>query len=112
MVALVPDQEPGSRPLIADTRGRLYLNRYYRYELGIAAELLRRRNLTRNADSDWNALPELPPGKLASLSRRFAGKTELDAHYEVSRLLGHERPDVTDIYLASLNESDKAAMST
>lgn len=25
-----------------------------------------------------------------------------DAHYEVSRLLGHERPDVTDIYLASL----------
>ena len=31
-----------------------------------------------------------------------AGKTDLDAHYEVSRLLGHERPDVTDIYLASL----------
>ena len=31
-----------------------------------------------------------------------AGMTELDAHYEVSRLLGHERPDVTDIYLASV----------
>ncbi len=31
-----------------------------------------------------------------------AGMTEMDAHYEVSRLLGHERPDVTDIYLASV----------
>ena len=30
------------------------------------------------------------------------GKSPLDAHYEVSRLLGHERPDVTDIYLSSL----------
>ena len=40
-----------------------------------------------------------------------AGKTELDAHYEVSRLLGHERPDVTDIYLASLDESEKGVMS-
>ncbi len=30
-----------------------------------------------------------------------SGKPPLDAHYEVSRLLGHERPDVTDIYLAS-----------
>ena len=40
-----------------------------------------------------------------------SGKTELDAHYEVSRLLGHERPDVTDIYLASLNEPGKVAAS-
>ena len=40
-----------------------------------------------------------------------AWKTELDAHYEVSRLLGHERPDVTDIYLASLNESEKVTAS-
>lgn len=30
------------------------------------------------------------------------GKSALDAHYEVSRLLGHERPDVTNIYLSSL----------
>lgn len=30
------------------------------------------------------------------------GMGALDAHFEVSRLLGHERPDVTDIYLASL----------
>ena len=30
------------------------------------------------------------------------GTSSLDAHLTVSRLLGHERPDVTDIYLASL----------
>lgn len=30
------------------------------------------------------------------------GMTHLDAHFTVSRLLGHERPDVTDIYLASV----------
>ena len=31
-----------------------------------------------------------------------SGKSPLDAHFEVSRLLGHERPDVTNIYLASV----------
>ena len=30
------------------------------------------------------------------------GMTPLDAHFTVSRLLGHERPDVTSIYLASV----------
>ena len=30
------------------------------------------------------------------------GMTPLDAHFTVSRLLGHERPDVTNIYLASV----------
>ena len=30
-----------------------------------------------------------------------SGLTELDAHFTVSRLLGHERADVTSIYLAS-----------
>ena len=30
------------------------------------------------------------------------GMTPLDAHFAVSRLLGHERPDVTNIYLASV----------
>lgn len=34
------------------------------------------------------------------------GMTELDAHFTVSRLLGHERADVTDIYLASLKKED------
>ena len=37
-----------------------------------------------------------------------SGKSALDAHYEVSRLLGHERPDVTDIYLSSLGKVDSA----
>ena len=31
----------------------------------------------------------------------------LDAHFAVSRLLGHERADVTDIYLASLKQEKK-----
>lgn len=31
-----------------------------------------------------------------------SGISPADAHSQVSRLLGHERPDVTDIYLASL----------
>ena len=34
------------------------------------------------------------------------GKSPLDAKYEVSRLLGHERADVTNIYLASVNGGD------
>ena len=32
------------------------------------------------------------------------GMSELDAHFTVSRLLGHERADVTNIYLASVKE--------
>lgn len=35
------------------------------------------------------------------------GRSALDAHFEVSRLLGHERPDVTNIYLASVRKGDK-----
>ena len=34
------------------------------------------------------------------------GMNELDAHFAVSRLLGHERADVTNIYLASLKKED------
>ena len=36
-----------------------------------------------------------------------AGTPELTAHFEVSRLLGHERPDVTDIYLASVRKGGR-----
>lgn len=32
------------------------------------------------------------------------GMSKLDAHFAVSRLLGHERPDVTNIYLASVKK--------
>ena len=35
------------------------------------------------------------------------GMKELDAHFTVSRLLGHERADVTDIYLASLSKEGR-----
>lgn len=90
MAALSPEQEPGARPLVVDNCGRLYLNCYYRYELSIAAELLRRSRLTRNNDEQWNSLPELPPGKLAGLSRRFAGKTGLD-YQQAAVFLAHSR---------------------
>ena len=35
------------------------------------------------------------------------GMSDLDAHFEVSRLLGHERADVTNIYLASVKEGNR-----
>ena len=34
------------------------------------------------------------------------GANALDAHFAVSRLLGHERPDVTNIYLASVKKKE------
>ena len=36
------------------------------------------------------------------------GASALDAHFAVSRLLGHERADVTDIYLASVKKKGSA----
>lgn len=35
------------------------------------------------------------------------GMGALDAHFAVSRLLGHERADVTGIYLASLRKEER-----
>lgn len=35
------------------------------------------------------------------------GINELDAHFAVSRLLSHEREDVTNIYLASLKKDGR-----
>lgn len=35
------------------------------------------------------------------------GMGALDAHFTVSRLLGHERADVTNVYLASLRKGDR-----
>ena len=90
MAALVPGQEPGTRPLVADPCGRLYLNRYYNYEISIAAELVRRSRLTRDSDTDWNSVRELPAGKLAGLSKRFAGKKELDLQ-QMAVFLAHSR---------------------
>ena len=48
-----------------------------------------------------------PFDKLAEsweLTVRDDGMSVIDAHYAVSRLLGHERADVTDIYLASVRK--------
>ncbi len=36
-----------------------------------------------------------------------SSKSPLVAHFEVSRLLGHERPDVTNIYLASVRKETR-----
>ena len=36
-----------------------------------------------------------------------SGMGALDAHFAVSRLLGHERPDVTNIYLASVRKGER-----
>lgn len=36
-----------------------------------------------------------------------SGKSALDAHFAVSRLLGHERSDVTNIYLASVRKGER-----
>lgn len=36
-----------------------------------------------------------------------SGMGALDAHFTVSRLLGHERPDVTNIYLASVRKGER-----
>ena len=36
-----------------------------------------------------------------------SGMSALDAHFAVSRLLGHERADVTNIYLASLPKGER-----
>ena len=35
------------------------------------------------------------------------GMSAMDAHFAVSRLLGHERADVTNIYLASLPKGER-----
>ena len=36
-----------------------------------------------------------------------SGMGALDAHFTVSRLLGHERADVTNIYLASVHKEER-----
>jgi len=77
-------------PLVLDEAGRLYLNRYYSYEIRIAAELARRSVLTRNNDRDWSALPEPPPGTLTRLSPWFKAGGELD-YQQAAVFLAHYR---------------------
>ena len=77
-------------PLVLDEAGRLYLNRYYSYELRIAAELARRSELTRRSDRDWAALPDPPPGTLTGLSPWFKAGGELD-YQQAAVFLAHYR---------------------
>ena len=44
----------------------------------------------------------VPINEQIALALRQQGMGALDAHFTVSRLLGHERPDMTDIYLTSV----------
>ena len=90
MAAFVPEQEAGVRPLVVDSRGRLYLNRYYCYERSIAENLAARCRLTRNFTPDWSSLPDPQPGKLSGLTSRFQGKTELD-YQQAAVFLAHSR---------------------
>ena len=72
--------------------------------------IMRHRDEVRDLDSDR-------PMTFHGLRHTYAAekyqelvdssKGPLDAHFEVSRLLGHERPDVTNIYLASVRKGDK-----
>ncbi len=58
-----------------------------------------------------------PPLTFHGLRHTYAAETyqkltangvgSLDAHFAVSRLLGHERPDVTNIYLASISKEER-----
>jgi len=71
---------------------------------------MRNRDEVRDVDSDR-------PMTFHGLRHTFAAEkyqkliqsvqSTLDAHFEVSRLLGHERPDVTNIYLASVRKGNK-----
>lgn len=87
VTAFVPDFQPGSKPLVLDGKGRLYLNRYYSYELLIAAELSRRAALPER-------IPAVAPGFLAGLSTRFktakAGDREPD-YQQAAVFLAHSR---------------------
>ena len=77
--------------------------------------ILRNREAVQDPDSDR-------PLTFHGLRHTYAAKkyrqliadgvSELDAHLTVSRLLGHERADVTNIYLASIPKTETAKNRT
>ena len=69
--------------------------------------IVRNRETVRDKDSERPlTFHGLRHTYAAEKYRQFTenGMSGLDAHFAVSRLLGHERPDVTDIYLASVKK--------
>ena len=72
--------------------------------------IMRHRDEVRDAGSDrpltFHGLRHTYAAeKYRELTERGMGA--LDAHFAVSRLLGHERPDVTNIYLASVRKGER-----
>ena len=72
--------------------------------------IMRHRDEVRDAGSDrpmtFHGLRHTYAAeKYQELTERGMGA--LDAHFTVSRLLGHERPDVTNIYLASVRKGER-----
>ena len=72
--------------------------------------IMRHRDEVRDAGSDrpltFHGLRHTYAAeKYRELTERGMGA--LDAHFTVSRLLGHERPDVTNIYLASVRKGER-----
>lgn len=87
---LVPDGMPTDRAINAL---ELFI---YRYRNGISDEGSDRRLTFHGLRHTYAA------EKYTRLTE--GGMSAIDAHYAVSRLLGHERADVTDIYLASVRK--------
>ena len=90
---LVPDGVPTDRAIAA-----------------LQGFLLRHREEVKTPDSDrpmtFNGLRHTYAAeKYRELTS--SGMGALDAHFAVSRLLGHERPDVTNIYLASVPKGER-----
>ena len=87
---LVPDGMPTDRAINAL---ELFINRY--------------RNEVSDKDSDRRlSFHGLRHTYAAEQYTKLTedGMSAIDAHYAVSRLLGHERADVTNIYLASVRK--------
>ena len=87
---LVPDGMPTDRAINAL---ELFI---YRYRNGISDEGSDRRLTFHGLRHTYAA------EKYTRLTED--GMSAIDAHYAVSRLLGHERADVTNIYLASVRK--------
>ena len=103
------------RPLLAKTRsgGKLLVPGGLPTHIAMQRMeqfIIRNREVVRDKDSKRPlTFHGLRHSYAAEKYRQFTenGMSGLDAHFAVSRLLGHERPDVTDIYLASVKKEGR-----